>query len=150
MNTNKMNTNKMNTNKNVCLDSKREELSHTLETDRIKELEQIVRTMSDKMSYMQKINDHYDKLLINAEQKDIRNHKILKKIQKENEELRCHISNLTIELISKENDYDNLSKELREEKHILSFIEEQTTEMRNMINGGNNKKCKLTIEELID
>ena len=106
--------------------------------------------MSDKMSYMQKINDHYDKLLINAEQKDIRNHKILKKIQKENEELRCHISNLTIELISKENDYDNLSKELREEKHILSFIEEQTTEMRNMINGGNNKKCKLTIEELID
>ena len=140
----------MNTNKNVCLDSKREELSHTLETDRIKELEQIVRTMSDKMSYMQKINDHYDKLLINAEQKDIRNHKILKKIQKENEELRCHISNLTIELISKENDYDNLSKELREEKHILSFIEEQTTEMRNMINGGNNKKCKLTIEELID
>ena len=145
-----MNTNKMNTNKNVCLDSKREELSHTLETDRIKELEQIVRTMSDKMSYMQKINDHYDKLLINAEQKDIRNHKILKKIQKENEELRCHISNLTIELISKENDYDNLSKELREEKHILSFIEEQTTEMRNMINGGNNKKCKLTIEELID
>ena len=145
-----MNTNKMNTNKNVCLDSKREELSHTLETDRIKELEQIVRTMSDKMSYMQKINDHYDKLLINAEQKHIRNHKILKKIQKENEDLRCHISNLTIELISKENDYDNLSKELREEKHILSFIEEQTTEMRNMINGGNNKKCKLTIEELID
>ena len=150
MNTNKMNTNKMNTNKNVCLDSKREELSHTLETDRIKELEQIVRTMSDKMSYMQKINDHYDKLLINAEQKDIRNHKILKKIQKENEELRCHISNLTIELISKENDYDNLSKELREEKQVLSFIEEHTTEMRNMINGGNNKKCKLTIEELID
>ena len=140
----------MNTNKNVCLDSKREELSHTLETDRIKELEHIVKTMSEKMSYMQKINDHYDKLLINAEQKDIRNHKILKKIQKENEELRCHISNLTIELISKENDYDNLSKELREEKQVLSFIEEHTTEMRNMINGGNNKKCKLTIEELID
>ena len=140
----------MNTNKNVCLDSKREELSHTLETDRIKELEHIVKTMSEKMSYMQKINVHYDKLLINAEQKDIRNHKILKKIQKENEELRCHISNLTIELISKENDYDNLSKELREEKQVLSFIEEHTTEMRNMINGGNNKKCKLTIEELID
>jgi chromosome segregation ATPase len=140
----------MNTNKNVCLDSKREELSHTLETDRIKELEEVVRTMSEKMSYMQKINDHYDKLLINAEKEHIRNHKILKKIQKENEELRCHISNLTIELISKENDYDNLSKELREEKHILSFIEEQTTEMRNMINGGNNKKCKLTIEDLID
>lgn len=140
----------MNTNKNVCLDSKREELSHTLETDRIKELEHIVKTMSEKMSYMQKINVHYDKLLINAEQKYIRNHKILKKIQKENEELRCHISNLTIELISKENDYDNLSKELREEKQVLSFIEEHTTEMRNMINGGNNKKCKLTIEELID
>ena len=140
----------MNTNKKVCLDSKREELSHTIETDRIKELEEVVRTMSDKMSYMQTINDHYDKLLINAEKEHIRNHKILKKIQKENEELRCHISNLTIELISKENDYDNLSKELREEKHILSFIEEQTTEMRNMINGGNNKKCKLTIEDLID
>ena len=77
-------------------------------------------------------------------------HLDLKKIQKENEELRCHISNLTIELISKENDYDNLSKELREEKQVLSFIEEHTTEMRNMINGGNNKKCKLTIEELID
>jgi hypothetical protein len=140
----------MNTNKNVCLDSKREEVSHTLETDRIKELEDVVRTMSDKMSYMQTINDHYDKLLINAEKVHIRNHKILKKIQKENEELRCNISNLTIELISKENDYDNFSKELREEKHILSFIEEQTTEMRNMINGGNNKKCKLTIEDLID
>ena len=76
--------------------------------------------------------------------------KILKKTQKENEELRCHISNLTNELISKENDYDNLSKELREEKHVLSFIEEQTNEMRDMINNGyNNKKGKLTIEELI-
>jgi hypothetical protein len=146
-----MNTNKMNTNKNVCLDSKREELSHTLETDRIKELEQIVRTMSDKMSYMQKINDHYDKLLINAEQEEARNNKILKKIQRENQELRCHLANLAIELTRKENDYDILSKELREEKQVLSFIEEQTTEMRTILNNSdNNKKCKLTIEELID
>jgi len=141
----------MNTNKNVSLDSKRQELSHTLEIDRIKELEQIVRTMSDKMSYMQTINDHYDKLLIDAEKEHARNHKILKKIQKENEELRCHLANLAIELIRKENDYDNLSKELREEKNVLSFIEEQTTEMRSIINNSdNNKKCKLTIEELID
>ena len=35
-------------------------------------------------------------------------------------------------------------------ERILSFIEEQTNEMRNMINNAsNNKKCKLTIEELI-
>ena len=40
--------------------------------DRIKELEHIVKTMSEKMSYMQKINVHYDKLLINAELAAIR------------------------------------------------------------------------------
>ena len=130
---------------------------NTTDKDRIEELEHIVRTMYKEMSYIQSINEKYETLLSDAQQVllDSRNeyaisNKILKKTQKENEELRCHISNLTNELISKENDYDNLSKELREEKHILSFIEEQTTEMRNMINGGNNKKCKLTIEELID
>ena len=130
---------------------------NTTDKDRIEELEHIVRTMYKEMSYIQSINEKYETLLSDAQQVllDSRNeyaisNKILKKTQKENEELRCHISNLTNELISKENDYDNLSKELREEKHVLSFIEEQTNEMRDMINNGyNNKKCKLTIEELI-
>ena len=135
---------------------------NTTDKDRIEELEHIVRTMYKEMSYIQSINEKYETLLSDAQQVllDSRNeyaisNKILKKTQKENEELRCHISNLTNELISKENDYDNLSKELREEKHVLSFIEEQTNEMRDMINNGynnnvcNNKKGKLTIEELI-
>ena len=118
---------------------------NTTDKDRIEELEHIVRTMYKEMSYIQSINEKYETLLSDAQQVllDSRNeyaisNKILKKTQKENEELRCHISNLTNELISKENDYDNLSKELREEKHVLSFIEEQTNEMRDMINNGYN------------
>lgn len=132
-------------------------MNTTDDQDRIAELEHIVRTMYKEMIYIQSINEKYETLLSDAQQVllDSRkeyaiSNKILKKTQKENEELRCHISNLTNELIIKESDYDNLSKELREEKHVLSFIEEQTNEMRDMINNGyNNKKGKLTIEELI-
>lgn len=132
-------------------------MNTTDDQDRIAELEHIVRTMYKEMIYIQSINEKYETLLSDAQQVllDSRNeyaisNKILKKTQKENEELRCHISNLTNELISKENDYENLSKELREEKKVLSFIEEQTNEMRDMINNGyNNNKGKLTIEELI-
>jgi BMFP domain-containing protein YqiC len=133
-------------------------MNTTNDKDRIEELEHIVRTIYKELNYMQSINENYETLLSDTQQVllDARNeygisNKILKKTQKENEELRCHISNLTIELISKERDYDNLSKELREEKHVLSFIEEQTNEMRDMINNGcNNNNRKLTIEELID
>lgn len=127
------------------------------EQDRIKELEHIIRTMNQEMTYIQSINDTYEELISNAQEVllEARNeynisNEILKKTQKENEKLRRRIVYLNIELAKKENDYDDINTELCEEKRILSFIEEQTNEMRNMINNAsNNKKCKLTIEELI-
>ena len=80
---------------------------NTTDKDRIEELEHIVRTMYKEMIYIQSINEKYETLLSDAQQVllDSRNeyaisNKILKKTQKENEELRCHISNLTNELIS--------------------------------------------------
>ena len=138
-------------------DTHNNKMNTTDDQDRIAELEHIVRTMYKEMIYIQSINDKYEELLSDTQEVllDARNeyaisNEILQKTQKENEELKYHISNLTNELIRKENDYENLSKELREEKHVLSFIEEQTNEMRDMINNGyNNKKGKLTIEELI-
>jgi|694.fasta_scaffold22763_11 BMFP domain-containing protein YqiC len=127
------------------------------EQDRIKELEHIIRTMNQEMTYIQSINDTYEELISNAQEVllEARNeynisNEILKKTQKENEKLRRRIVYLNIELAKKENDYDDINTELCEEKRILSFIEEQTNEMRNMINNAsNNKKGKLTIEELI-
>jgi BMFP domain-containing protein YqiC len=127
------------------------------EQDRIKELEHIIRTMNQEMTYIQSINDTYEELISNAQKVllEARNeynisNEILKKTQKENEKLRRRIVYLNIELAKKENDYDDINTELCEEKRILSFIEEQTNEMRNMINNAsNNKKGKLTIEELI-
>jgi BMFP domain-containing protein YqiC len=127
------------------------------EQDRIKELEHIIRTMNQEMTYIQSINDTYEELISNAQEVllEARNeynisNEILKKTQKENEKLRRRIVYLNIELAKKENDYDDINTELCEEKRILSFIEEQTNEMRNMINNSsNNKKGKLTIEELI-
>jgi restriction endonuclease len=99
------------------------------EQDRIKELEHIIRTMNQEMTYIQSINDTYEELISNAQ------------------EVLLEARN---ELAKKENDYDDINTELCEEKRILSFIEEQTNEMRNMINNAsNNKKGKLTIEELI-
>jgi BMFP domain-containing protein YqiC len=127
------------------------------EQDRIKELEHIIRTMNQEMTYIQSINDTYEELISNAQEVllEARNeynisNEILKKTQKENEKLRRRIVYLNIELAKKENDYDDINTELCEEKRILSFIEEQTNEMRNMINNASNKKKgKLTIEELI-
>jgi hypothetical protein len=113
--------------------------------------------MNQEMTYIQSINDTYEELISNAQEVllEARNeynisNEILKKTQKENEKLRRRIVYLNIELAKKENDYDDINTELCEEKRILSFIEEQTNEMRNMINNAsNNKKGKLTIEELI-
>ena len=138
-------------------DTHNNKMNTTDDQDRIAELEHIVRTMYKEMIYIQSINDKYEELLSDTQEVllDARNeyaisNEILKKTQKENEKLRSRIVYLNIELAKKENDYENLSKELREEKHVLSFIEEQTNEMRDMINNGyNNKKGKLTIEELI-
>jgi len=126
--------------------------------DRIEELEHIIRTMTQEMTYIQSINDKYEELLsdtqevlLDARNEYIISNEILKKTQKENEKLRRRIVYLNIELAKKENEYDNINTELCEEKKVLSFIEEQTNEMRNMINNSsNNKKGKLTIEELID
>ena len=124
--------------------------------DRIAELEHIVRTMYKEMIYIQSINDKYEELLSNTQEVllDARNeyaisNEILQKTQKENEKLRRRIVYLNIELAKKENDYDDINTELCQEKRVLSFIEEQTNEMRNMINNASNKKGKLTIEELI-
>jgi len=125
--------------------------------DRIEELEHIIRTMNQEMTYIQSINDKYEELLsdtqdvlLDARNEYIISNEILKKTQKENEKLRRRIVYLNIELAKKENDYANINIELCEEKRVLSFIEEQTNEMRNMINNAsNNKKGKLTIEELI-
>ena len=125
--------------------------------DRIAELEHIVRTMYKEMIYIQSINDKYEELLSNTQEVllEARNeyaisNEILQKTQKENEKLRRRIVYLNIELAKKENDYDDINTELCQEKRVLSFIEEQTNEMRNMINNAsNNKKGKLTIEELI-
>jgi hypothetical protein len=125
--------------------------------DRIKELEHIIRTMNQEMTYIQSINDTYEELISNAQEVllEARNeykisNEILKKTQKENEKLRRRIVYLNIELAKKENECDNINIELCEEKRVISFIEEQTNEMRNMINNSsNNKKGKLTIEELI-
>ena len=138
-------------------DTHNNKMNTTDDQDRIAELEHIVRTMYKEMIYIQSINDKYEELLSDTQEVllDARNeyaisNEILKKTQKENEKLRSRIVYLNIELAKKENDYEILSKELREEKHVLSFIEEQTNEMRDMINNGyNNKKGKLTIEELI-
>jgi hypothetical protein len=138
-------------------------MNTTDDQDRIEELEHIVRTMYKELNYIQSINEKYETLLSDTQQVllDARNeygisNKILKKTQKENEELRRHIVYLNIELAKKEIDYDDINTELCEEKRILSFIEGQTNEMRDMINNGcnnninnNNKNRKLTIEELI-
>ena len=138
-------------------DTHNNKMNTTDDQDRIAELEHIVRTMYKEMIYIQSINDKYEELLSDTQEVllDARNeyaisNEILQKTQKENEKLRRRIVYLNIELAKKENDYDDINTELCQEKRVLSFIEEQTNEMRNMINNAsNNKKGKLTIEELI-
>lgn len=137
-------------------DTHNNKMNTTDDQDRIAELEHIVRTMYKEMIYIQSINDKYEELLSDTQEVllDARNeyaisNEILQKTQKENEKLRRRIVYLNIELAKKENDYDDINTELCQEKRVLSFIEEQTNEMRNMINECNNKKGKLTIEELI-
>ena len=137
-------------------DTHNNKMNTTDDQDRIAELEHIVRTMYKEMIYIQSINDKYEELLSDTQEVllEARNeyaisNEILQKTQKENEKLRRRIVYLNIELAKKENDYDDINKELCQEKRVISFIEEQTNEMRNMINECNNKKGKLTIEELI-
>lgn len=125
------------------------------DTNRIEQLENLIRTMSMQMSVMQTRQEKNETTLMECEQhrtQDLLNNMDLqaqivdKKIEKnclerllgfkkdENERLKKTISYLEYAFKKKEEECEELREELRSETCIRSYMETQVDEMRQMLN----------------
>jgi len=146
------------------------------ELERIKQLENLVKSMNAQIHYMKNIQEKTERNMMEYEQKDTQHWLFnlelkaqlqekdmetqwaednlleqLRKTQEENEQLRCDLSCLKIELVKKDKECTDLKQELYDNTNIINFVEEQANEMRDMIqNSYNTNTNKMTIEELID
>lgn len=137
------------------------------EKERILELENLVKSMSAQMHYMQTRQEKTEKMLMEhehnetqywlnnfelrsqLEEKDIEFKYYENKFQEENEALKCRVACLAIENIKKDREYEELRQQLYDESNVLAFVEEQANEMRNMLKQSGKTKPYIT-KELID
>lgn len=122
--------------------------------ERIKELENLVKSMAAQMHYLQTRQEKTERQLMKAEHDDtqtriynmelryqVEDAEIDKKcVEEELEEtikkaelLRRVNVGMSIDLCRKQNECDGLKQELLDEKCILNYIQEQATQMRNLV-----------------
>lgn len=144
------------------------------EKERILELENLVKSMSAQMHYMQLRQEKTEKLLMEhehnetqywvnnfelrsqLEEKDIefkyyenKFNENINKYQEENESLKCRVACLAIENIKKDREIEEVRQQLYDESNVLAFVEEQANEMRNMLKQSDKTKPYVT-KEILD
>lgn len=137
------------------------------EKERILELENLVKSMSAQMHYMQTRQEKAEKMLMEhehnetqywlnnfelrsqLEEKDIEFKYYENKFQEENEALKCRVACLAIENIKKDREIEEIRQQLYDESKVLSFVEEQANDMRNMLKQSGKSKTYET-KELLD
>jgi hypothetical protein len=122
--------------------------------ERIKELENLVKSMTVQMHYLQTRQEKTERQLMQAEHDDTQTRlynmelrylvedsemdkkwaeEDLQETIKHTESLRCLNARMSIDLGRKQNECDGLKQELLDEKCILNYIQEQAIEMRDMV-----------------
>ena len=158
--------------KSQCSDLEYEEITTVdpslPDKDRIKELEKMVKSMASQMQYMQTMQEKTERQLMESQHDDTQNRlynmelqcqvedaekekkwaeeeiqEELSKIKQECESLRYSNTFSAVDLVRKQKECDDLKQELYDKKCIMNYVQNQATDIRNMI------KSKLTIEELM-
>jgi hypothetical protein len=143
--------------------------------EKIKELELLVKSMAAQMHYMQTRQEKTEAQLMEAECEDTQSRlynselhyqfedyererqmaedelqEQIHQLRQENELLRDRNTFISIDLLRKEKECEELKQSLYEERNILDFVQIQANEMKDMLKDVSGLKQKMTIEELID
>ena len=137
------------------------------EKERILELENLVKSMSTQMHYMQSRQEKAEKMLMEhehnetqywvnnfelrsqLEEKDMEFKYYENKFKEENEALKCRVACLAIENIKKDREIEEVRQQLYDESNVLAFVEEQANEMRNMLKQTGKSQTYVT-KEILD
>ena len=127
--------------------------------EKIKQLEDLVKSMSTQIYYMQRIQELNEMSMMDNERKNTQHHlynvdmKIqldekdmerrcaeddfkeeIDKLKRENQELRYRLPFLAIDISGKKNECEQLRREVRDQNCIMSYMENQVKEMQDMLN----------------
>lgn len=126
--------------------------------DKISKLEELVKSMSAQIYYMQNRQEKSERTMMDLENKETYHHLVnmelrsqleekdwekkwaeddfneeIEKLRKENEILRCRLDFTAVDLARKDTQCEKLQEELSDSKYILSYVENQAQEMKQML-----------------
>jgi chromosome segregation ATPase len=126
--------------------------------ERISQLEELVKSMSAKIHYMETRHEKCERIMMDYERKDTQHHLYnielmsqieeknteliwtekdfryeIEKIQEENNMLRFRLELSEMDINRKENECENLREEIREQTSITCYIENQVSELKDML-----------------
>ena len=127
--------------------------------EKIKQLEDLVKSMSSQIYYMQRIQELNEMSMMDNERKITQQHlynvelqiqidekdmekrcaeddfkEEINKLKRENQQLRCRLPFLAINMSGKENECEQLRQEVRDQNCIMSYMENQVKDMQYMLN----------------
>ena len=128
--------------------------------EKIIKLEELVKSMSAQMHYMQTRQERSERSTMDLELKESYHHLVnselryqldekdrdrkwaeddlneeIQKLREEKESLRCRLALTAIDMVRKEFQIETLQQEQRDSSCILSYVENQTQEMKQMLRG---------------
>jgi len=128
--------------------------------EKISKLEELVKSMSAQIYYMQNRQEQSERSMMDLEHKETYHHIVntelrcqldekdwekkwvedefkeeIKKIREENEILHCRLALNSIELTRKDSQIEKLQQEIRDNGCILTYVENQAQEMKQMLKG---------------
>ena len=126
--------------------------------EKIRKLEELVKSMSAQIFYMQNKHEKTERAMMDSEQKHTRHHLInvelqwkleekdierkiaedelktcIEKLREENEILRCQSAFMSVDMVRKEARSEQLEQELQNSVCIIRYFENQTQEMKRML-----------------
>ena len=126
--------------------------------DKISKLEELVKSMSAQIFYMENRQEKTERSMMDTERKETYHHLVnmelrsqleekdrerkwaedelneeIVRLREENEMLRCRLALNAIDLVRKETQCENLQQELRDGSCILTYVENQAQEMKQML-----------------
>jgi hypothetical protein len=126
--------------------------------EKISKLEELVKSMSTQLFYMQNRQEKSERTIMDLEYKETRHHLVnmelrsqldekdrdrkwaeddfneeIARLHEENEMLRCRLALSAIDLVRKDTQCEKLEEELRDGSHILAYVENQTQEMKHIL-----------------
>lgn len=125
--------------------------SSLIDSEKIKKMEEIIKSMSVKLNYMEKQQELMEIKMMNNEQnetyqhllnmelrcqlkeKDWERERIEEKYLKEIEILRSRLEVQEEILLRKEEEYETLNQDLQDSNCIISYVENQAQEMKQML-----------------